>query len=79
MSLYWQRLERLRVLLGQRLRSERKRLGISQEELARRAGLDRTYVSKIERGERNVTLSTVEKLADALKVNPSELLNGRRR
>src|SRR6516162_9442298 len=47
-------------------RTERKRLGISQEELAGRAGLHRTYVADIERGARNLSLANIEKLAKAL-------------
>jgi len=50
------------------------RLGISQEELAFRSGLHRTYVSGVERGIRNPTVVIVERLAKALKVEPSALL-----
>ncbi|WZB74217.1 helix-turn-helix transcriptional regulator [Achromobacter insuavis] len=48
---------------------------MSQEELALRAGLDRTYVSSCERGKRNVSLETIVKLAEALAVPPSLLLS----
>src|SRR5207237_10635373 len=48
------------------LRACRDRLGISQEELAGRAGLHRTYVADIERGARNLSLANIEKLAKAL-------------
>src|SRR3954469_7355884 len=51
---------------GTAVRTERKRLGISQEELAGRAGLHRTYVADIERGARNLSLANIEKLARAL-------------
>ena len=51
---------------GTAVRTERKRLGISQEELAGRAGLHRTYVADIERGARNLSLANIEKLAKAL-------------
>jgi CheY-like chemotaxis protein len=51
---------------GTAVRSRRKRLGISQEELAGRAGLHRTYVADIERGARNLSLANIEKLATAL-------------
>ena len=52
---------------GQAVRSRRRALGLSQEELAWRAGLNRTYVTDVERGARNVSLATMEKLARALK------------
>jgi CheY-like chemotaxis protein len=51
---------------GTAIRTERKRLGISQEELAGRAGLHRTYVADIERGARNLSLANIERLAKAL-------------
>src|SRR5438093_13530048 len=50
------------------LRACRGRLGISQEELAGRAGLHRTYVSDIERGARNLSLESIDKLAKALEI-----------
>jgi transcriptional regulator with XRE-family HTH domain len=59
---------------GQRLRELRTGKGISQETLAESAGLHRTYVSSVERGERNVTLTTIEKLAAALGVPMTELI-----
>jgi transcriptional regulator with XRE-family HTH domain len=68
----------LRVVFGQRLRAARESRGVSQEELARLAGFDRTYVSKIERGQRNITVGTIERLAEALGVRPVELLVGRK-
>lgn len=63
-----------KTLFGERLRELRKQVGISQEELAHRAGLDRTYVSSCERGRRNLTLECIVKFAAALGVKPSELL-----
>jgi CheY-like chemotaxis protein len=56
----------LKVLFGTTIKSKRSELGISQEELAGRAGLHRTYVSDVERGMRNVSLISIEKLAQAL-------------
>ena len=56
------------------LRQIRNRRGLSQEELAERADLHRTYVSGLEREIRNPTLSVIEKIADALEVRPDELL-----
>src|SRR2546428_7969822 len=55
------------------VRACRSRLGISQEELAGRAGLHRTYVSDIERGARNLSLESIEKLARALETSVSAL------
>lgn len=56
------------------LRKFRVKAGLSQEELAHRAGLHRTYVGSIERGERNVSLKNVDRLAQALEVDPIKLL-----
>jgi len=64
---------------GQQVREHRARLGISQEELANRAGLHRTYVGGIERGERNPTLVNIAKLARVLGTTPAELLAELRR
>jgi len=63
-----------RHLFGRRLRALRKRAGLSQEELAAESGLHRTYVGAIERGERNVSLLNIVRLARALRVAPSALL-----
>ncbi|MFB2924313.1 helix-turn-helix domain-containing protein [Aerosakkonema sp. BLCC-F2] len=64
--------------LNQRVASNlkrlRKELGISQEDLAEKCGLHRTYVGAIERSERNITLQTLEKLAESLGVSPHDLL-----
>jgi transcriptional regulator with XRE-family HTH domain len=56
------------------LRMYRLRAGLSQEDLADRAGLHRTYIGSIERGERNVSLRNVEKIAAALNIKPIALL-----
>lgn len=58
---------------GKRLRELRKNAGHSQEELAFKATLDRTYVSSIERGERNVSIEVVEKIAAALEIKITNL------
>ena len=63
----------LKALLGAVIKSERSVLGISQEELADRAGLHRTYVSDLERGARNPSIGSVEKLARALQISVSRL------
>ena len=61
---------------GKSVRVWRMRLGISQEELAHRAGLHRTYVCDVERGARNVTLRSIQKLAQALDVIESMMQDG---
>lgn len=61
-------------LLGQNLRDWRKARGLSQEELAFAAAIDRTYVSGIERGRRNPSLLMIARLAEALGVTPGDLL-----
>lgn len=58
------------------MRARRERKGMSQEQLAERAGLHRTYVGAIERGERNVSLKNILRLARALGTRGSELLEG---
>lgn len=60
--------------LGQKIKDLCLRAGYSQEELAGKAGLHRTYMSDVERGKRNVSVENIKKIADALGVNPSELL-----
>ncbi|MGH9729991.1 MAG: helix-turn-helix domain-containing protein [Candidatus Acidiferrales bacterium] len=63
----------IRIRLGKALRQRRHKLGVSQEEFADMCGLDRTYIGGIERGERNVALVNIEKIAGALKISLSEL------
>ena len=62
------------VALGAKIRHARAEIGLSQEALAVDAGLDRSYMGDIERGEHNVTIMNIAKIADALKVKPSTLL-----
>ncbi len=64
-------------ILADSIRAYRKANRISQEELADICELHRTYVGSVERGERNVTLSTLETLASALGVSVPELLTRR--
>src|SRR5271168_1205243 len=66
----------LKSLLGTAIRNKRNELGFSQEELADRAGLHRTYISDIERGARNLSLESIDKLAQALKVSIGSLFLG---
>jgi transcriptional regulator with XRE-family HTH domain len=62
------------VRFGKRLREIRLQKGVSQERLAELAGLHRTYVSTVERGQRNISLVNIEKLAKALGVSLAELM-----
>lgn len=59
---------------GERVRERRKALGWSQEMLAEKAGLDRTYIGRCEAGKQNATLKTIYSLAEALGVEATELL-----
>ena len=63
-----------RKVFAKRLRQIRQIKGLSQEELADRAGLHRTYVGSVERSERNVSIDNMERLAQALEVDITELL-----
>lgn len=67
--------ERVQKRFGARMRQFRKALKpkVTQEALADIAGLDRSYTGKIERGEKNVSLVNIHRIADALKVEPAEL------
>ena len=63
-----------RRAFGERVRGLRRVRGLSQEALADLAGLHRTYVGSVERGERNISLDNIHALADALNVTAAELL-----
>jgi transcriptional regulator with XRE-family HTH domain len=69
--------KRLTSILASNLRNHRREKQLSQESLAELCGLHRTYVGSVERGERNVTLSSLEVLARALGVSVPELLTPR--
>ncbi len=60
---------------GERLKQLRKVKGLSQEQLAEKANLHRTYIGMIERAEKNITLLNIEKIANALDTKISSLLN----
>lgn len=66
----------VRKSFGKTVRDCRVALGLSQEELAERAELHRTYVGSVERGERNISLENIVRLANALGLKPSDLLKG---
>lgn len=65
----------VRQIFGQNLRRKRETLGISQEDLAEKAGLHRTYIGSVERGERNVSIDNMERLAVAVDSTIEELLD----
>lgn len=60
--------------LGQAIRNSRHEIGYSQEEFASFCGVHRTYMGAVERGERNISLLNIVRVASALKIKPSELL-----
>lgn len=63
------------INFGKRIRELRDRQAITQDELAHRAGMDRSYVGQIERGEKNITIRNIYKLAEALGIRACELLD----
>lgn len=63
----------IRKRLGARVRKLRKEAGLSQEEFGFRVGLHRTYIGSIERGEQNVSIDNIHKIAKALRISLSEL------
>jgi transcriptional regulator with XRE-family HTH domain len=67
---------RAAIVFGERVRGRRVALGWSQMRLADEAGLHFTYVSSVERGERNISLQNIVRLAAALGVDPAELTTG---
>jgi len=60
-------------IVGERILAYRKKTGLTQEELAEKAGVHHTYIGQLERGEKNATLQTIEKIACALNL-PLEIL-----
>jgi transcriptional regulator with XRE-family HTH domain len=64
----------LQIVVGRNIRRLRRERGLSQEDLADEIGVHRTYMGGVERGERNLTLRTLERLADRLGVSPLSLL-----
>lgn len=66
--------EKLLRTFGQVIRSLRNKMNLSQEELADRAGLHRTYIGDIERGARNIALKNIFRISDALEVEPEKLV-----
>jgi transcriptional regulator with XRE-family HTH domain len=64
---------KIKAAFGERLRKLRQAKGFSQESLAHACGLDRTYIGGVERGERNISLLNIHKIARALEVEAREL------
>lgn len=63
-------------IFGERVRAQRTILGVSQEALGERAGMHWTFIGQVERGQRNVTLHNLVKIAQALDIDPGELVKG---
>ncbi|MGP4864224.1 helix-turn-helix domain-containing protein [Psychrobacter sp. T6-5] len=64
------------IAFGKRVREMRKSKGISQERLAEMAGIDRSYMGNIERGEKNITLKKAYEICDALDIEIQDLVQG---
>lgn len=65
----------IKLLVGKRVKELRNKLGVSQEELADMVGLDRTYITSVECGKRNISIVNIEKLAIAFQVSLHECFN----
>lgn len=65
----------IKIKLGERIKKLRNNLKISQEELADRAGLDRTYITSVENGRRNISIVNIERLSVALNVTLKEFFD----
>ena len=65
----------LQKVVGRNLRAYRMERGLSQEDFAEVVGVHRTYMGGLERGERNLTLQSLERLAEVLDVDPVDLLS----
>ena len=61
--------------MGARIRYLRNEMGLSQEKLALKAGIDRTYLAGIESGKRNATITSIEKIVNALEINLSNFFD----
>jgi transcriptional regulator with XRE-family HTH domain len=69
-------MEDIRIRFGKAVRRKRQELQVSQEAFADMCGLDRTYIGGIERGERNVALVNIEKIAKTLRLSIAQLFRG---
>ena len=70
------RVDEIMTKFGKNVQLYRKAMNISQEELAFRAELNRTYIGMVERAERNISLKNAKRIADALNVKLDDLLSG---
>ena len=68
--------QKLYRIVGETIRIERKKAGLSQEELAEKADLNRNYVGEIERAEKKITLETLQRIAKALRLRITDLVAG---
>lgn len=69
-------MEDVRIRIGKRIRQLRTANGVSQEAFAHQCGLDRTYISSVEAGRRNISIVAIEKVAKGLDVSLAELFEG---
>ena len=69
--------QNLTATLSKNIKKFRKERGLSQEGLASIADLHRTYIGSVERGERNITISSLERIAEALNIDPLDLLKNK--
>lgn len=63
----------INILIGERIRNFRKKQNLSQDKLAEKAGLHNTYIGQVERGEKNITMESLEKIVNALQISFEEL------
>ena len=69
-------MESVKQIIGNNIRTYRKEKGFSQEELAEKAALHRTYIGSVERGERNISVENIVSIARALHILPQKLFEG---
>ena len=68
--------QKILIKFGERVREIRKEKGLSQEELAHKADLHRTYIGMIERAEKNITLINIKKITNAFEISIKDIFNG---
>ncbi|WP_286076793.1 helix-turn-helix transcriptional regulator, partial [Thomasclavelia cocleata] len=66
-------MDKIEIRFGQRVKEIRLKQNISQEELAFRCGLSKNYISDVERGTRNISLKSIEKIAEGFRINIKDL------